>query len=83
MHQRLDLIRYIHGLASGVNLSVAQLRGLWEILASPAERELCLSFLQEGASSTKPPLEHLHTAFGDEVRGATRRDAMARVTGGR
>eukprot|EP00903_Cladosiphon_okamuranus_P009694 g9223.t1 len=66
VHQRLDLIRYIHGLSSGVNLSVAQLRGLWEILASPAERELCLSFLQEGASSTKPPLEHLHTAFGDE-----------------
>ncbi len=67
MHQRLDLIRYIHGLAAGVNLSVAQLKGLWQILDSPTERELCLSFLQEGASSPKPPLEHLHTAFGDKV----------------
>ncbi|CAN0133405.1 unnamed protein product, partial [Laminaria digitata] len=44
---RLDLIRYIHGLASGVKLTVAQLRGLWGILASPMERQLCLKFLQE------------------------------------
>ncbi|CAN0562350.1 unnamed protein product, partial [Ectocarpus sp. 12 AP-2014] len=68
VHQRLDLIRYIHGLACGVNLSVAQLRGLWEILTSPAERELCLSFLQEGASTPKIPMDHLHTAFGDKER---------------
>lgn len=68
MRQRLDLIRYIHGLADGVNLSMAQLRGLWGILESPAERELCLAFLEEGASPQTPPMEHLRTAFGDEVR---------------
>ena len=67
MHQRLELIRYIHGLTSGVKLSVVQLRGLWGILASPAERELCLSFLQECASSPKAPMDHLQPAFGDEV----------------
>lgn len=69
VQQRLQLIRYIHGIASGVNLSVVQLRGLWGILVSPAERELCLSFLQDGASSpSDPSMEHLQTAFGDEVR---------------
>ncbi|CAM9514251.1 unnamed protein product, partial [Hapterophycus canaliculatus] len=68
VHQRLALIRYIHGLASGVNLSVAQLRGLWEILRSPAERELCLSFLQEGAATQKSLLGPSHTAFGDKER---------------
>lgn len=66
--QRLELIRYVNGLTDEVNLSVAQLRGLWGILTSPAERELCLSFLQEGASIPKAPMAHLLTAFGDKVR---------------
>ena len=68
MSQRLKLIRYVHSLASGVKLTVTQLRGLWGILASPTERELCLEFLQDGASSQKAPMEHLYTAFGEEVR---------------
>ena len=66
--QRLELILYVHSLASGVKLTVAQLRGLWGILQSPTERELCLDFLQKGASTPKVPVEHLYTAFGEQVK---------------
>lgn len=56
----------MHGLTSGVKLAVEQLRRIWAVLSSPAERELCLAFLHEGASP-HTPMKHLLTAFGDEV----------------
>jgi len=57
---RLDVIRYVHSHSETVKLSFPQLMALWDVLDSPAEKELFLLFLSEaclprdaGTSSSK------------------------------
>ncbi|CAN0230386.1 unnamed protein product, partial [Discosporangium mesarthrocarpum] len=66
LSQRLELIRYVHGLSRGVSLSVSSLRSLWGLLDSPRERELFLAFLEDGAANWGGKHENLHPAFYEE-----------------
>jgi hypothetical protein len=75
---RLDLLRFVHGLSSRVQLSFSQMTTLWDILDSPMERELLLSFLSSSCHGRDR--DHLSPAFPTDVAVAVFRDLICKRT---
>lgn len=53
---RLDVLRYVHGFSEKVQLSYVQVVAIWDVLDSPAEKELGMVFLSD-ACKVKGPMQ--------------------------